>query len=355
MHDWRSVSVSADMQIISALEVMDRCALGVVLVVDDEDHLLGIVTDGDIRRALLKHVDMQLPIKEVMTSTPQVASSLESAEVIIARLKSLSLKHMPVINEQKKVVDFNILDEMLLPKAHENWVILMAGGLGSRLHPLTKDTPKPLLKIADKPILQIIIESFVKNGFRHFYICVNYKSEMIEEYFGNGEKFSANIRYIKETKRLGTVGALSLLPEAPRLPVLVMNSDLVAGVDFSRLLKFHQARSVKATMCVREYGFELPYGVVCTDNHIITKIDEKPYMNYFINAGIYVLEPSVLSLMPDNEYFDMTMLFDAMLESNIPTAAFPLREYWLDVGRKEDYDRAEGEYQYYLRGKNDGN
>ncbi|MCI7477621.1 MAG: alcohol dehydrogenase, partial [Selenomonadales bacterium] len=226
----------------------------------------------------------------------------------------------------------------------KNKVLLMAGGLGMRLRPLTENCPKPLLRIGDKPILQIIMESFVKEGFLDFYISVNYKSEMIEEYFGNGEHFGVNISYIHEPKRLGTAGAVGLIPDVIDEPIIVMNGDLLTNVNFSQLLAFHNNNNAVATMCGREYKIQVPFGVINYDNWEIKSLEEKPMLTNFVNAGIYVLNPDVVKAVKKDEYLDMPDLFTQLISENKKVLVFPLRESWLDIGRMEDFERARQEF-----------
>jgi NDP-sugar pyrophosphorylase family protein len=223
-------------------------------------------------------------------------------------------------------------------------VVLMAGGMGTRLHPLTQQHPKPLLKVGEKPIIQTIIENFVTQGFSQFRICINYLGEKIKAFCGDGSHWDVQIEYIEEDKRLGTAGALSLLPQRPEKPFFVMNGDVLTKVDFVRLLRFHEKQQNLATMCIREYRYQIPYGVVKLERHRIVELKEKPVEYYNINAGVYLLEPVVLDYIPQNKYFDMTHLFELMMEKNLQVGSFPLREYWMDVGRKEDFDQADIDY-----------
>ena len=221
----------------------------------------------------------------------------------------------------------------------------MAGGLGSRLQPLTEDKPKPLLSVGDKPILETILESFIEQNFRRFYISVNYKADAIKKHFADGGRWNAEIRYLEEETRLGTAGALDLIPERPELPLLVMNGDLLTRVNFRDLLDYHLDQKAQATMCVREYDFQVPFGVVEIEDHHILSIDEKPVHRFFVNAGIYVLEPGLIDLIPKGEYFDMTDLFARAIEKGHETQAFPIHEYWIDVGRIDDLDRANHDHE----------
>ena len=220
----------------------------------------------------------------------------------------------------------------------------MAGGLGTRLRPLTQDTPKPLLKVGNKPILETIIENFAKYGFVNITISVNYKADMIKEYFGDGSALGVNIDYIEESKRLGTAGALSLIKERPQEPFFVMNADLLTNVNFEHLLDFHLLERSVATMCVREYDYQVPYGVIETDGSLITSIKEKPLHKFFVNAGIYTLSPQVFEYIPKDEFYDMPTLFEDIIANNLKSVSFPIHEYWLDIGRMEEFEQAQNEY-----------
>ncbi|HBZ81747.1 nucleotidyltransferase family protein [Brevibacillus sp. FSL K6-0770] len=344
MVNWRDLLVSPQTPIINTLEIIDKNARQIALVVDEEDRLLGTVTDGDIRRGLLKGRALTDHISLVMNSFPTVASPYDTRDNVLALMKIKQLHQIPVVDEDGRIVHVEILDELLRPKKKENWVVLMAGGLGTRLHPLTHDCPKPLLKVGDKPILETILQSFVDQGFYKFYISVKYKAEMIQKHFGSGERWGVTIRYIEEQQSLGTAGALSLLPARPTDPFFVMNGDLLTKVHFEQLLDFHKNYQAHATMCVREYDHQIPYGVVRLDKQRLTSIEEKPIQRFFVNAGIYVLNPSVLEYIPHNTYLDMPSLFDKLLKEAKDTIAFPIREYWLDIGRITDFEKANREY-----------
>jgi NDP-sugar pyrophosphorylase family protein len=236
------------------------------------------------------------------------------------------------------------MNDFLQPERRRNTVVVMAGGLGTRLDPLTKDLPKPLLKVGSKPILETILSNFRGYGFAEFFLSVNYKAEMVKSYFGDGTRWGIRIRYLEESVPLGTAGSLSLLPERPTLPLVVMNGDLVTQVNFQHMLDFHREHAAVATMGVREYDMQVPFGVVRLEESRIVAIEEKPVHRFFVNAGIYVLEPDALDYVPRGEYFDMTTLFERLAKEGMPTSAFPIREYWLDVGRPDDLERAQIEY-----------
>ena len=344
MTRWKEVLVSTQTSLRDAAQILDANALQIVLVVDEEKRLLGTVTDGDIRRGILKGMALTEPVQSIMNPNPSVARANESPKSVLAEMKRKTLHHMPLVDEQGRVVGLDTLDELINPQIRENRVVLMAGGLGSRLRPLTDDCPKPMLKVGNKPLLETILENFIEYGFCRFYISVNYMSEVVKSYFGDGSRWGVAISYLEEDQRLGTAGALSLLPERPSEPLLVMNGDLLTKVNFSQLLDFHASHLAMGTMCVREYDFQVPYGVVKIENHRITGIDEKPVQRFFVNAGIYVLQPEALDIISPNTFFDMPSLFEKFIEQRNETAVFPIREYWLDIGHMADYERANGEY-----------
>jgi NDP-sugar pyrophosphorylase family protein len=221
----------------------------------------------------------------------------------------------------------------------------MAGGLGTRLRPLTEECPKPLIKVGGQPILQTVLEGFRAQGFHKFYISVNYKSEMIEQYFGDGRRWDASIEYLREEKRLGTAGPLSLLPETPESAVLVANGDLLTNLNFARLLSYHTEHRAMATMGVRQYSLQVPYGVIEIDGQCISHIQEKPTEKYFVNAGIYALEPDAVAQIPGKTFYDMPELFEDLIAAGEEVTAFPIQEYWQDIGQPDDLHRAQTDYQ----------
>jgi len=326
------------------VRVLDANATQIVLVVDPEQLLQGTVTDGDIRRAILKGVSLDAQVRDIMNATPTVAGASESREAILTAMKRTKLRQIPLLDERGRVVGLELLDELIDSSTRPNTVILMAGGLGSRLHPLTAKHPKPMLKVGNKPLLETILENFIGYGFGKFYISVNYLADVVMSHFGDGSRWGVEIHFLQENQKLGTAGALGLLPERPAEAVLVMNGDVLTKVNFSQLLDFHHSSGAAATMCVREYDFQVPYGVVNIANDRITSIDEKPVQRFFVNAGIYVLEPHALALVPPNVQTDMPALFEKLIEKKMGAAVFPIREYWLDIGQIADYDRANGEY-----------
>jgi dTDP-glucose pyrophosphorylase len=344
MKDWRQISVFTDQTIREALEVIDEGGIQIALVTDREEHLEGVVTDGDIRRGILQGVDLGEPVATVMNDEPITAHLQQDRQDLIDTMQARRIHQIPLVDDEGRVHGIEILDDLLQPEARSNPVVIMAGGLGTRLRPLTEDCPKPLLDVGGKPILETILEGFKAHGFHRFYFSVNYKSGMIEDYFGDGSEWGVEVTYVREDQRLGTAGPLSLLPERPDETFVVMNGDLLTKLNYAHLLDFHHEHESVATMCVREYEMQVPYGVVKTDDHRMQGLEEKPVNRYFVNAGIYVLEPETLDLVPSNEFFDMTDLFEQLIDEDAPTTAFPVREYWQDVGQKEDFHQANGEY-----------
>jgi dTDP-glucose pyrophosphorylase/CBS domain-containing protein len=344
MNRWKDVLISPDTTIMKAIEIIDAGSLQIALVVDASNKLVGTVSDGDVRRAILKGISLDRPVNEIMFTEPTVASCHESREAILASMKTRQLRQIPLVDQNGCVVGLDVWDELISIQERDNIVVLMAGGLGTRLGELTKDCPKPLLHVGNKPVLETILENCMEYAFKRFYISVNYKADMVKEYFGDGSRWGVEIKYLEEKKRLGTAGALGLLPETPTTPVLVMNADVLTKINFKHLMEFHEVHNSVATMCVREYEFQVPFGVVQLDNHRLKNILEKPTHQFFVNAGIYVLNPEAISMVPNNEYFDMPALFDKLFAIQSETAAFPIREYWLDIGRKADFERANGDY-----------
>jgi dTDP-glucose pyrophosphorylase len=344
MKDWRRTLIQPSTPILEAIRIIDVSALQIALVVDENGRLVGVITDGDVRRAILKGVSLDSPVHLIMYRDFTTVNSLASREQIISLMKKNDVKHMPVVDETGAVVDLKVLIDLIDESQKDNWVVIMAGGEGTRLRPLTDERPKPLLEVGGKPILETILDNFVSFGFNTFFVSVNYKSEMIEDFCGDGSKWGVDIQYLREKKKMGTVGAVSLLPSKPDKPLIIINADVLTNVNLQQLLDFHTAHKAAATMCVQDYLFEVPYGVIKINQHRIEALDEKPIQRFFVNAGIYVLEPTVLDLIPTQDSFDMTDLFTQLIARGFETVAFPIREYWMDIGRVEDYQKAKGDY-----------
>lgn len=347
MKNWKNITIKPATKIMEAIKKIDSGSVQIVLVVDEDQRLLGTVTDGDVRRGILKGVALTDRVVQIMNDRPTVAKASDNKEVVLTLMSRKKLRQIPIVDDANRVVGLEILDEILEPHCRDNLVVLMAGGLGSRLKPLTDDCPKPLLKICGKPILESILENLIEYGFSRFSMAVNYKANMVEDHFGDGSNWGVEISYIREKKPLGTAGALRFVPETEK-PIIVMNGDVLTKINFQLLVDFHEEHKPAATMCVREYNLQVPYGVAQIDNQQLIGIDEKPIQRFLVSAGIYILEPEVLSLIPANRVFDMPTLFQKLAEQKSRVSVFPVREYWLDIGHMDDLERANGDFSKEL-------
>lgn len=344
MVEWTKTLVSPDLKIFEVIEIIDRNSQQIAIVTDEEGKLLGTVTDGDIRRGILKGFPLNSPVGLIMNAHPVTIPRLNDRNSIISILKANKVRHLPVIDAARRVIGIERLDELLNDANSDGWVVIMAGGLGRRLEPLTNNCPKPMLKIGAKPVLQTILEQFIRQGFSRFCISVNYKSEQIIEYFGDGTKWGVEIHYIIEKERMGTAGSLSLLPFETPEPILVINGDILTKLSFQQMVDFHREHQAKATIAVNTYDYQVPYGVVKANRGYLVGFEEKPVYASFINAGIYVLNPEVLNYVPKNSYFDMNNLFEIILQNNDLSCIFPVREYWTDIGEMKSFKQACKDY-----------
>jgi dTDP-glucose pyrophosphorylase len=346
MSNVQETMVGPTATIKEVVETIERSVAKVALVVDERRRLIGTVTDGDIRRGLLRSIDLDEPVTRIMNPNPHTASLNDSQAIIVDIMRRNICRQVPIIDSEGCVVALKTLEELLRVPKRPNWVFLMAGGQGQRLRPLTEDCPKPMLPIGGRPILEIIVESLARQGFSRYFISVNYRRDMIKRHFGDGSRWNVRIDYIEEAedRPLGTAGALSLLPSVPDHPMLVVNGDILTKVPFDSLLDFHLEHGSCGTMCVRDYILQVPYGVIETDDHRLAEIVEKPIHRLLVNAGIYVLDAKALALVPRDVAYDMPTLFEEMRRSGLGASVFPIREYWLDIGRVDDFNRANAEY-----------
>jgi dTDP-glucose pyrophosphorylase/predicted transcriptional regulator len=343
MKNIEKIKVTINTKIKKALKIISDGGIKIAIVVSKEGKLVGTLTDGDIRRGFLKGLNINSSIRSVVFKKPIIAKKNDSKKKLLKVALSKKIYQIPVIDKNNKVIAIHVLDELIKPKNKSNLVVIMAGGKGMRLRPLTKNIPKPMLKVGNKPILQTIIENFKKSGYRNFVICVNYKSKIIKDYFGDGRKFEVKIKYIQEKTRMGTVGSLSLFRKKPKDPFFVINGDLLTNLDFEKILDFHLEHNSRATMCINEYNIDSPYGEVSLNNENIVSIKEKPKHKYYVNAGVYILDPKCIELIP-KKFFDMTSLFNKLIANKHKTISFPLGEYWLDIGRFNDFKKANLDY-----------
>ncbi|MCV6594270.1 MAG: nucleotidyltransferase family protein [Silicimonas sp.] len=345
----QSLTIAPDVTLRSALEAIDRSKRQIALVVDDDGRLLATVTDGDVRRGLLRGADLDGPVRAVMHENPTVvtegAAQAETRKII----RDKRLQHVPVLDAEGRLVDLALAEELFGVAPKDTRVVLMAGGLGTRLRPLTETVPKPMLNVGGKPLLEQIIGVFADQGFWRISISVNYRAEMVRDYFGDGSDFGVSIDYIEEKQRMGTAGALSLLSEPPEGPFIVMNGDLLVTLQFADLLAYHREKSARGTLVVREYESQIPYGVVRSEDGLMTGIEEKPVERYFVNGGIYVLSPEALDHLTPGAPLDMPDLLLRLRAEGGNVGVFPLRDYWRDIGRIDDLEAARSEFDSIFR------
>jgi dTDP-glucose pyrophosphorylase len=336
-----SLVVSPTASIREALEAITKNSRQAVVVVEPDGRLAGLVTDGDLRRAILRGVSLDASIPQAMNPRPTVAAATIDRGEGLALMRARGIRHLPLIDGAGRVVDVLLLEDLLDSGRVPNHAVLMAGGDGKRLRPLTDSIPKPLLRVGGKPILEVLMERLRAAGVRSFHITVRHRSEMIEEHFGDGSRYDVSIRYIREAEPLGTAGALTLLGETPRDPFFLVNGDILTKCDFRGMLAFHQRTGAEVTVGTVRQQIDLQYGVVEVEGDHLTTLSEKPRLDLRINGGIYVIEPSVLARIPRGRVFDATDLIRLLLEQRGHVAAFPIRDYWLDVGRLDDFHKAD--------------
>lgn len=330
-----------------AIKKLDSNGDGVLPIIDKEGFFIGLITDGDIRKAILNKT---LDLEHIINKHPYTFLDTTTPRERITFLKQIKRRHLPVVDKDNYLIDVFTLDEVDF-KIMPNPVVIMAGGLGNRLGELTKNTPKPMLKVGKVPLLEIVLVSFIESGFFNFYISVNYKKEVIMDYFGDGSKWGANIKYLIEDKRLGTAGALTLIKETHKNPIIITNGDIMTTMDYSSLLRHHIDQKSKATMCVKKYEYVVPYGVVEVKGYEITSLLEKPVKLFNINAGIYVIEPDIIDRIPKNVFYDMTTLFEDIAKNNQKRCVFFMKDYWIDVGQVQELTQANMDINLAIRNK----
>ena len=340
MKNWEDCLVLKKIAIREALELLDRLATQILLVVDDQRHLLGTLTDGDTRRALLSGKSLTDSIEDIIYKSPLYVFEGHDSKDVLELMREKKIHQVPVLNTDGSVIGLKVIDDFLQkPERSEN-VFIMAGGLGSRLGELTKSTPKPMLNVGGKPILERILDNFSEQGFKKFYISINYLGQQIKDYFGDGQRCNVEICYIQEEKRLGTAGSLSLLPERQDHPLIVINSDLLVKHDFISMVDHHLQSGADATVGVREFQMQVPFGVVYINLENLIEIEEKPTHKFLINGGVYVLSQQAIDFIPQNKYHDMPMLLKELLRQNMAVKIQELENYWMDIGHPHEYEAA---------------
>ena len=347
---WAQAILPSGSSIRQAVQVLNETSLKIVLVVDANEVLVGTISDGDIRRGLLKGLELTSTIDSIVHGDALVVPPEFSREVVLQLMTANKIQQIPIVDENKHVIGLHLWDQINAPTARSNIMVIMAGGKGTRLHPQTENCPKPLLPIAGKPILEHIIDRAKLEGFSHFILAIHHLGHMIEEYFENGEAFGVNIEYLREESPLGTAGALSLLDPLPESPFVVTNGDVLTDIHYGELIDFHVQHNATATMAVRVHEWQNPFGVVETQGVEIIGYEEKPLSRTHINAGVYVIEPSAISFLTKSDPCDMPTLFNSIQLQKLRTVAYPIHERWLDVGLPDEL-RAASEMNYSTTAK----
>lgn len=345
----REAIVSPLTPLSDALQSLDRNGMGVLLIADAGRRLVGLITDGDVRRHVLANGSLAIACDAIATRSPRVARpGMTAAELLdlMGRTHDEAVDHLPVVTADGIVVGLVLRRDIVAPDEGVTAVI-MAGGFGTRLRPLTNDVPKPLLPVGDRPLMERTIERLRRSGIRRVNVATHYLSDKITDHFGDGREFGVEMHYVTEDRPLGTAGALRLM-ESPKGPMLVVNGDILTGVNFQDMLAYHRQSGAVATVGVRKYDVEVPYGVVDCMGATVAALREKPVQQFMVNAGMYLLEPAAISYIPDGERFDMTDLIQRLLAEGRKVVAFPIVEYWLDIGKPADYERAQ-EYARHAR------
>ena len=340
-NDFEKTLIVANSTIENAIFRLDKGGMQILLVVSDDLELIGTITDGDIRRGLLKGLELKSSIEDLINKNAFVVPISMDSEIIIKIMSANSIKQIPIVNENRQVVGLHTWDNLMVKAELTSPMVIMAGGVGSRLKPYTKTCPKPLLPIYGKPIMEHILIRAISEGFSKFYVSVNYLANMIEDYFGDGRKWGVDIDYIHENRPLGTAGSLSYLKSKINSPFIVTNGDVLTHMRYSEFLDFHLNHHAEATMAVRIHEWQNPFGVVNVQGLDIVGLEEKPIDKSHINAGIYALEPRVFDYLEPEKPCDMPSLFDTIRKSGNRTVAYPMHEPWLDVGRPDDFKLAE--------------
>lgn len=350
MTDWKRVVLNTHANIREAMQALDKAALRIAVVCDVNNTLLGTVTDGDIRRGLLADSDMQDAITKVMNKKPITAKVSNSRQQRLKLMEKHDLLALPIVNDQNQLVGLETLHQAMTQEKRDNPVFIMAGGFGTRLQPLTDHCPKPMLRVGEKPMLELLVEQFISFGFHDFYISTHYLPEIIREHFGDGSNWNVTIQYVHEDTPLGTGGALGLLPkDRPNLPLIMMNGDVLTKLDYAQLLRHHESHAFDATVCVREDEHAVPFGVIETEDQLITNMVEKPTYRYKINTGIYVLNPEVVASVQPSKRIDMPTLLEQHRADSKRIGTYTSYDYWLDIGQMKDYQKAQRDIDVYFK------
>ena len=338
---------SEDGDIRKAISTIEKGGLRIALITNSQNKLVGTICDGDVRRGLLKGFTLDSPLSSIIQKNYHKASSKVSQKEISKIMKEKSISQIPIVTKDNKLIGL-VISQDLLPDSSNlllpNYALLMAGGKGTRLKPITNDCPKPLLPINGKPILEIILEQCINSGIRNFYISVHYLADKIIKYFGDGSKWNVNIDYLNEEIPLGTAGALRLIPTNVKEPIIVINGDVLTKTNFQEILKYHSENNADITICAREHKLSSPYGVIEVQGIKFKSMVEKPSFRQLVNAGIYVINPQLIKQIKQNQYLDMPELIALTKTNDKNVIVYPVHEYWIDIGKPESLNKADFEW-----------
>lgn len=340
--------LGAEAPMRDAIALIDRNTRGITFVVDEERKLLGTITDGDIRRAILDGLSLEDPVARLLDRKPPAYARPVSAPVDADRAELLRLmqekavRQLPLLDAAGRIVGLSLLNDLLPDEVLPLKAVVMAGGFGKRLRPLTEELPKPMLPLGNRPLMEHIVDQLRDSGIRQVNVTTHFMPEKIMGHFGDGRNFGVEMTYVSEDEPLGTAGALALI-EPPEEPLLVINGDILTRVDFRAMLNFHSKHRAELTVGIRQYDLEVPYGVLECDGPRIKRVSEKPTYKFFVNAGIYLIDPAALAMIPKGKRFDMTDLIEALIDAERTVVSFPIMEYWLDIGRPDDYEKAKND------------
>jgi len=336
--------LSQNSSIREAIEVIDKGAAQVALVVDSQNKLLGIVTDGDVRRSLINNLSLDSQVTSIMTKSPLVLDLDAQKAEILQVMREKLIHHVPLVDSNGRVCSLVVLDDLLTRRSLSNPVVIMAGGKGERLGSLTQNCPKPMLNVNGRPMLEIILEKCIEAGFINFYISVNYLKQKIINHLGTGEKWGVCISYLEEDKPLGTCGSLKLLPNNLVDDLLILNGDVLTDLEYDRLMNYHQKSNNSMTICTRSHRVRIPFAVMTSTRAKLERFVEKPMYDFQVNAGVYILKPSLIEKIP-SEFYNMTDLIDDLLETKLDVGVFPIHENWRDIGNPIDFKEAVESFQ----------
>jgi dTDP-glucose pyrophosphorylase len=337
---WRDTVIRSSTPIKVAIEQLNKVGIKIALVLDNNEHLLGTVSDGDFRRGMLRGLTLQDSVEKIMNTNPRTVKENSSRIDILNLMEKTKILQIPIVDDENKVIGLHLWDEISAKTKYSNVMVIMAGGKGSRLHPQTQKTPKPMLEVAGRPILEHIIRRAQGQGFNHFIIAINYLGKNIEDYFKNGESFGAKIEYLREELPLGTAGALSLISKNPEKAFIVTNGDVITDINYSNFLEFHSSQNASVTVAVHTHEFQIPYGVVQIDGLKMVSYEEKPIVSNLISAGVYALDPTILDLIKEIKFRNMPEVLEIAKNLQKNVIVYPLHESWIDVGRPEDLYKA---------------